>query len=223
MIKAIIFDFDGTIIDTETAWYVAFRDAYKEHGVELTLEKYSECLGTSLHSFNPYTYLSTDCNIDLDLDAFRAAMQARHAELMMQEQVRPGILNYLEKAKAAGLKIGLASSSHREWVDRFVAQLGIADYFECYRTADNVKHVKPDPELYTQSLECLGVEAGEAIAIEDSPNGAKAAVAAGIYTLVIPNTITKQLPFGTGHTMIESLEGHDFDEMLAGLSTPSSS
>ncbi|ALC83508.1 MULTISPECIES: HAD family hydrolase [Bacillus] len=217
MIKAIIFDFDGTIIDTETAWYVAFRDAYKEHGVELTLEKYSECLGTSLHSFNPYTYLSTHHNIAIDLDEFREAIQSRHTELMEKEAIRLGVLDYLKAAKAAGLKIGLATSSHMEWVEKYVNQLGIADYFDCFSTADDVENVKPDPAVYLKALDHLGVEASEAIAIEDSPNGARAAVKAGIHTVVIKNTITEQLPFSTGHHTIDSLESHELDELIENL------
>ncbi|MGP7818098.1 HAD family hydrolase [Niallia sp. 01092] len=217
MIKAIIFDFDGTIIDTETAWYIAFRDAYKEHGVDLTLEKYSECLGTSLHSFNPYTYLSTHHNIPIDLDEFRKTIQNAHTEMMEKESIRPGVLDYLKAAKDAGLKIGLATSSEKAWIDKFVDLLGIREYFDCYCTADSVKNVKPDPELYLQALERLGVDASEAIAIEDSPNGSRAAVAAGIHTIVIKNTITEQLPFGTGHHTIDSLENHKLNDLVENL------
>ncbi|WP_445487675.1 HAD family hydrolase [Niallia sp. 03133] len=217
MIKAIIFDFDGTIIDTETAWYIAFRDAYKEHGVDLTLEKYSECLGTSLNSFNPYTYLSTHHNIPIDLDEFRTRIQNAHTEMMEKEAIRPGILDYLQAAKEAGLKIGLATSSEKAWIDKFVDLLGIRDYFECFCTADSVKNVKPDPELYHQALECLGVKASEAIAIEDSPNGSRAAVAAGIHTIVVKNTITNQLPFGTGHYTYDSLENYKLNDLIENL------
>lgn len=214
MIKAVIFDFDGTIIDTETAWYNVFRDAYKEHGVDLTLEKYSQCLGTSLHSFNPYTHLSTHHNIPIDLDEFRTKIQKAHTEMMEKESIRPGILNYLEAAKEAGLKIGLATSSEKAWIDKFLDLLGIRDYFACFCTADTVKNVKPDPELYNQALECLGVEASEAIAIEDSPNGARAAVAAGIHTIVVKNAITSQLPFGKGHHTYDSLETYTLSDVL---------
>ncbi|WP_431027736.1 HAD family hydrolase [Lysinibacillus sp. LZ02] len=213
MMKAIIFDFDGTIIDTETAWYTVFKDAYEQYGVELSLDTYSQCLGTSLHSFNPYTYLSTHHNISMDLDAFRKIIHQNHTELMKKESMRPGILTLLQEAKAAGLKIGLASSSHRAWIDQFVNLLEIGEYFDCYCTADTVKHVKPDPELYLQALEQLGVQANEAIAIEDSPNGARAAVAAGLHTLVIKNTITKQLPFGQGHHTIESLAHYELQQL----------
>ncbi|HWL13370.1 MAG TPA: HAD family hydrolase [Ureibacillus sp.] len=213
MQKAIIFDFDGTIIDTETAWYITFRDAYKKHGIHLTLEQYSQCLGTSLHSFNPYTYLKTHHNLPIDLEEFKQSVQQQHTEKMIKEGIRPGILKLLESAKALGLKIGLASSSERVWIDKFVKLHGIENYFECYCTADTVQNVKPDPELYFQALEKLGVEASEAIAIEDSPNGARAAVAAGIPTVVIKNEITKQLPFGDGHYTIDSLDEHELDTL----------
>lgn len=213
MIKALIFDFDGTIIDTETAWYIAFRDAYKTHGIELTLEQYSQCLGTSLHSFNPYTHLKTHHNLPIDLEDFKHLVQQQHTEMMIQERIRPGILKLLETAKSQGLKIGLASSSERTWIDKFVKLHGIEDYFECYCTADTVKKVKPDPELYLQALEKLGVEANEAIAIEDSPNGARAAVAAGISTVVIKNDITNQLPFSEGHHTIESLTNYNLGKL----------
>ena len=137
-----------------------------------------------------------------------------YAKLIEQESMRPGIFNLLQEAKAAGLKIGLASSSHRDWIDKFVDQLGIRDYFDCYCTADTVSNVKPDPELYYQALDRLGVKPNEAIAIEDSPNGARAAVAAGLHTVVIKNTLTKQLPFSKGHYTIESLEHNGLKELI---------
>lgn len=213
MIKAVIFDFDGTIIDTETAWYKVFKDAYEKYGVDLSLTTYSQCLGTSLQTFNPYTHLSTHHAIPIDLDEFRAMILQNYEKLIEQESMRPGILNLLQEAKAAGLKIGIASSSHRDWIDKFVEKLNIGDYFECYCTADTVSNVKPDPELYLQALEQLGVKSNEAIAIEDSPNGARAAVAAGLHTVVIKNTLTKQLPFSHGHYTIESLEHNGLQEL----------
>lgn len=204
--KAVIFDFDGTIIDTETAWYEAFRTAYKEYEVELSLEMYAGCIGTSLHKFNPYEYLMTELRLPIDPEQFRQSIHARHADLMKQEQIRPGVLEYLDGARAAGLKIGLASSSRRDWVETHLKQLGIFDYFDCIRTADDVSEVKPSPELYLRALEGLGVEADQAIAIEDSPNGAKAAEAAGIRCIVTPNTLTRLLEFGPCLHKVESLQ-----------------
>lgn len=218
MIKAIIFDFDGTIIDTETAWYHAFRDAYLEHGVELTLEQYSGCIGTSLHNFNPYEYLMTDLKLPIDKDTFRESVHLQHTSLMQSEQVRSGILDYLNDAQDSGMRIGLASSSPRAWIDKYLEQLEIAHYFETIRTADDVAKVKPDPELYMQTLAALGVEASEAVAIEDSPNGARAALAAGMSCIIVPNTITKSLDFDKSdrYYHAECLSHIDFHAMAAG-------
>lgn len=215
MIKAIIFDFDGTIIDTETAWYEAFRDAYREHDVELTVELYSGCIGTSLHTFNPYEYLVTELKLPVNLDALRAAVRTQHSTLMEKEELRPGVLDYLKAAKEAGLRIGLASSSSREWIDRYLTKLGVASYFDCIRTADDVEKVKPDPELYLQALAGLGVEPQEAVAIEDSPNGARAAAAAGLYSVIIPNRITSLLEFEPCNYRLDSLADLDFRHLLA--------
>ncbi|MHB1682218.1 MAG: HAD family hydrolase [Bacilli bacterium] len=215
MIRAVIFDFDGTVIDTETAWYIAFRDAYKEHGVDLTLEMYSLCIGTSLQAFNPYEYLVVNLHLPIDLDSFRQSVHERHATLMDAEKMRPGIMDYLNSARAKRLKIALASSSKLDWVEKFLEKLQIREYFDCIRTANDVEHVKPDPELYLQTLQCLGVTADEAIAIEDSPNGAKAAVAAGVHCVVVPNTITKLLEFERFSQMANSLTEIDFDDLLS--------
>lgn len=214
MIKGIIFDFDGTIIDTETAWYTAFSEAYEEHGVELTLEQYSTCIGTSLNSFNPYEYLMTELKLPIDKEDFRKAVQQRHSKLMELETIRPGIQHYLDSAREEGLRMGLASSSSMEWVEKYLDQLGIRDYFECIRTSDHVENVKPDPELYHQALSCLGIAPDEAVAIEDSPNGSKAAAAAGMNCVVIPNNITSFLEFDTSHHIIESLSLLDFDHVI---------
>ncbi|MCM3133335.1 HAD family hydrolase [Paenibacillus polysaccharolyticus] len=215
MIKALIFDFDGTIIDTETAWYIAFRDAYKEHGVDLTLEMYSKCIGTSLKTFNPYEYLITDLNLPIDRDAFRESVQLQHAALMNKEKVRPGIQEYLEQASKAGIKLAVASSSKREWVEQHLEQLKLKDYFEVIRTADDVANVKPDPELYNQALEALGVTADEAVAIEDSPNGARAAASAGMHCVVISNTITGTLAFDMPHQRLSCLTDLPFNDLIS--------
>ncbi|NQX63471.1 HAD family hydrolase [Paenibacillus qinlingensis] len=205
-IRALIFDFDGTILDTETAWYEAFREAYLEHEVELTLEMYGQCIGTSLHVFDPYEYLITELKLPLDRNAFRDNVHGRHSEKMAHEGIRPGILAYLTAAKELGLRIGLASSSKRAWIETYLAQLGIGDYFETIRTAEDVALVKPHPELYQLALKDLGVQPDEAIAIEDSPNGARAAAAAGMHYIVVPNPVTKFLSFDGEPRTVGTLE-----------------
>jgi len=220
MLKAIIFDFDGTIIDTETAWYLAFRDSYQTYGVDLSVELYSGCIGTSLHTFNPYEYLNTHHNLGVDSEELRRTVRARHAELMKKEKIRPGVCEYLEQAKEAGLKVGLASSSDREWVERHLRQLGIFEYFDCIRTANDVEKVKPDPSLYRKALEGLGATAEEAVAVEDSPNGMRAAAAAGIACVVTPNRITSLLEFEESQWRVENLGQLAFADVVKAMAKP---
>ena len=217
MMKAIVFDFDGTIIDTETPWYYALREAYSDYGEELSLEQYSLCIGTNLNTFNPYEYLITEKGLPINRDDFRAKIRNDHAALMSKQQIREGVLDYLRQAKEAGLRIGLASSSSRAWIDRHLDELGIRDYFEVIMTADDVTNVKPDPELYLKALEALGVVPEEAVAIEDSPNGARAAAAAGMSCIVVPNELTALLTFDKNANYIHaaSLTHIDFCDLVA--------
>ncbi|MDB5084577.1 MAG: yhcW, partial [Bacilli bacterium] len=125
--------------------------------------------------------------------------------LIGQVKALPGVENYLTAATDLGLKIGLASSSDRKWVTGFLSQLGLLHYFECIRTSDDVEKVKPDPTLYLEVLHCLDVKPINAIAFEDSPNGALAAKRAGMRCVVVPNPITSQLVFGEFDRRLSSL------------------
>ncbi len=214
VVKAIIFDFDGTVIDTEMVWYRAFRDAFKAHGVDLSVEMYAPCIGTGHETFNPFEYLATDLHLPIDLEAFRRGVEAHHAELMETEELREGVMHYLNAARSRRLKIGMASSSSRTWVEPFMERLKIRDYFHCIGTGDGVARVKPDPEVYRQTLNCLAVDANEAVAIEDSPNGAKAAKAAGIYCVLVPGPLTQSLAFDPVDCRLNSLTDLDFDLLL---------
>jgi HAD superfamily hydrolase (TIGR01509 family) len=125
--------------------------------------------------------------------------------LVLQLPPLPGTRNYIECAKTLGLKLGLASSSTREWVTGHLARLGLLQYFDCIKSSDDVKKTKPDPELFIKSLECLNVAANEAIIFEDSPNGIAAANQAGIFCVAVPNTLTKQLDTNHADMHLDSL------------------
>lgn len=214
MVKAIIFDLDGTIIDTETAWFVALGEIYNEYDATLTLEQYSTCIGTSLDAFDPYVHLMKEGKVSIELNALKQKVKQRYDEHMLKEQVRPGVPEYIKQAKAAGLKLAVASSSPRDWVEHYLNKLGLLPYFDAICTASEVKQVKPDPELYELALEKLNVQPSEAVAIEDSPNGARAAVAAGIHCIVVPNAITETLDFDMSHQRLTSLAELDFNDLI---------
>jgi HAD superfamily hydrolase (TIGR01509 family) len=134
--------------------------------------------------------------------------------MVLANKLLPGVVEHLDAARAAGLKVGVASSSSRDWVMGHLVRLGILDRFDCLRCRDDVANVKPEPDLYVAVLECLGVAASEAIAIEDSPNGVLAAKRAGLRCVAIPNSITARLDLGQADVVLGSLAEVTLAELL---------
>ena len=214
LIQAVVFDFDGTILDSESHVYGVARELFAEHGAELPLEVWAECVGRAAGHFDPIEYLEECTGRPHDRDALNRLRRERFHERIAREGPLPGVEEALAAARAGGLKLGIASSGSREWVEGQLARLGLRRYFECVRTADDVEHAKPDPELYTSALACLGVDPARAVAIEDSPNGALAARRAGMYCVIVPNPVTAALAFGHHHVRLESLHGVELHALL---------
>jgi HAD superfamily hydrolase (TIGR01509 family) len=190
MIKTLIFDFDGLILDSETVVYQSWVEIYEEFNCTLPLEKWILRVGGSITNFDAHSYLETLCNRSLsrkDLDEKRIK---RQWELLENYEALPGVTSYLTQAKLLGLKVGLASSSERDWVESHLKRLGLDMYFDCIKCGGDVCSVKPHPELYLSVLTELDTFAEHAIAFEDSPNGIRAAQSAGIFCVVVPNAIT---------------------------------
>ncbi|SDW65216.1 HAD family phosphatase [Paenibacillus sp. CF384] len=212
-IRAIVFDFDGTLVDTESCEYEVFCKIYEEHGHVLELEKWAVCVGTIGGPFNPYDDLQELTGKVLDRNALRERFKVLHEESLREVKLRLGVLGLLDEAKQLGLRIGLASSSDRKWIDRHLREQGIADYFEAIYTRDDVELVKPDPTLYRLAVEALGVQPFEAVAVEDSLNGLKAAKAAGMKAIAVPNPITSHMDLSQADIQITGYE----NLTLAGL------
>ena len=121
----------------------------------------------------------------------------------------------LQDARRLGLKLGLASSSSCQWVEEHLQQRGLRAYFDVVRAADDVRFTKPDPELYLAVLTKLDVLPAQALALEDSPNGVRAAKAAGMYCVAVPNTMTSQLPLHEADLRLESLADLSLETLLA--------
>ncbi|GAA3404675.1 HAD family hydrolase [Paenibacillus hodogayensis] len=217
-IRAIVLDFDGLILDTETNEYHAYAETYRHYGAELPLEVWGNVIGTDMLSvFDPYEYLESLIGRAVDREQFRTMRRKRFDERMEQEALRPGVTDVLEQAKLLGLPIGLASSSGTDWITGYMDKYGIRGYFSVIRTRDHVAKVKPDPELYRQAVEQLGVKPGEALAFEDSPNGALAAYRAGLHCVIVPNSVTATLRFGEHSKRIDTMDGLRLDRLLAEL------
>jgi putative hydrolase of the HAD superfamily len=216
MIKAVIFDFDGLIIDTESAWYEAYREVIERHyGIDMPIEVWGNVIGTSMDVFNPFAYLAEQTGKTLDEQLLQREAQPVFRRLMREQGLRPGVADYLQEAKRLGLSIALASSSGIGWIRPFLEQHDLVGYFDVLTTADDVARVKPDPELYVKSLERLGIAGEEAVAFEDSVNGSNAAKAAGVHCVIVPNRVTSHMAFERYDLRIASMDAMPLQQVLA--------
>jgi len=215
-VKLIVFDFDGLILDTEAPVYDAWQEIYGEHGVTLPFEKWAECIGTA-DAFDPCADLEATVGRALDAAALEARHRARTDALIAGQAILPGVRDYVDAADRLGLALGVASSSGRRWVEGHLARLGLRERFQVIRCADDVPRVKPDPALYLAVLEATGVRSGEALALEDSPNGVLAAKRAGLTCVAVPNPLTAQLDLAAADFRLDSLAAVPLAELLARL------
>lgn len=217
-IQALIFDFDGLIFDSETPDYQSWREMYLSFGVELPLDIWQQNIG-SVDFFNPFTYLEGLVGRPLDRQAIHTARKQRDHALLAQQTIMPGVLEYLAEAEALGLRIGIASSSRRNWVEGHLKSLGLNGRFQAICCRDDVNdRAKPDPAVYLTVTEQLGVPPHLSLALEDSPNGATAAKAAGLWCVVVPNDMTRDLSFPPVDWRLSSLAETPLTKLLAELS-----
>ena len=217
--RAVLFDFDGTLWDSETAVFGVFRDLFAEHGQELTLTMWSAAIGT-LGGFDPYATLQELTGGALDVEAVRERTEARIGEAASRVPLRPGVDAFLRRLDEAGVRRALVSSDHSEWLVTHLERLGWPEGWATMICADgDAARAKPDPHLYLAALEILGVPADDTFAIEDSPNGIRAAKAAGLACLCIPNEATARLDVSEADLVLPTFEGLTVEEVWSALAS----
>lgn len=219
MYSALIFDFDGLIADTETPDYVAWQEIYADYGCPLPLELWALNIGSG-HLFDPYAHLELSLGRSLEREALRARVRGRFSELLGTLAPLPGVLDYLAAAPALGLRVAIASSSPMAWVHGHLGQLGLRERFEVICTADDVARTKPEPDLYLAAARRLGVDPAAAVALEDSPNGVRAAQAAGMRCVAVPNAVTRLMDLSHADLILPSLAELPLTELLTRLGPP---
>ncbi len=214
MIRAIIFDFDGLMMETENGVYQSWQEIFAEHGGDLPLDTWVSSIG-STDAFDPYDYLSTQTGRAVDRDAIQLRFRQRADELVAGQDLLPGVSAYIEEAVEIGLLIAVASSSARQWVHGHLGRHGLVERFDCIRCSDDVRRTKPDPELFLSVLDRLQLAPAEAIVLEDSANGVRAAKAAGIFCVAIPGPLTSHLAFEDADLRLGSLAELPLRELIA--------
>ena len=217
MIDAVIFDFDGVILDSETPNYTTWQAVFESHGVELDRGLWSSFIGGGAGRLDVCGHLEELAGGPLDCETIRRERRQRYIDIIESGPLLPGVLEYILDAKRLGLKLGIASSSSRDWVDGHLARRGLLGHFECIRGRDDVSSVKPDPQLYVSAVAGLGTSPDRALAIEDSPNGVTAAKRAGLLCVVVPNEMTEGLPTDHADLRLGSLSDVGIESLLARL------
>lgn len=191
-LRAVVLDFDGLIVDTETPIFEAWLEAYREHGLPLTLDDWQHALGTH-GGFDPLESLAARAAAPVDRDAVALKVKERTARGCEGLPLMPGVERLLRDARDLGLGRAVASSSSCGWVDGWLRRQGIRELVDVVVARDDVARVKPDPELFLLAAKRLGVPPAACVVFEDSPNGMRAALAAGMRCVAVPNALTAPL------------------------------
>ena len=188
-IKAVIFDMDGILLDTESLCKICWRRAAKEYNVQNIDEIFMQCVGRS--RADTKRLLQNYLPSEKEAGEFRERAGELFDEVWHEEGLKkmPFVSECLESLKNAGFRLSVASSTRAVKVHPQLEQAGIHDYFETITTGDMVAHSKPDPEIYLKAAESLKLSPEECVAIEDSPNGVRSATAAGIKCIMVPDMI----------------------------------
>lgn len=205
MIRGLIFDFDGLILETESPIFQSWQELYQAHGCVLTIEMWASIIGTAEELFDPLVELDKQAGRRLDRASIAPQRLQREKELIAAQTVMPGVKDYLHSARQLGLKTAVASSSDREWVTGHLERIGLLNFFDCIKTREDVHSTKPDPALFLAALACLGLRPNQAIVFEDSPNGIRASKEARIFCVAVPNAMTRGLPLDQADVKIDSL------------------
>jgi HAD superfamily hydrolase (TIGR01509 family) len=184
---AVLFDFDGTLLDTESIALLTWRAAYAYHGLELDEPAWLDTVGTD---GDRYAALAHAAGPDFDIDGCQRRRRSHEARLVRVLEPRDGISDVLDALAGDSVRLAVVSSSPADWVRGHLTRLGLDGRFDVIVTREDAPRAKPHPDLYAAALATLGVGAPDAVAVEDSLNGVRAARAAGLRCIALPNAVT---------------------------------
>ena len=217
--RALVFDFDGLILETEGPSLESWIEIYREHGFDVPLDKWHDDIGSD-RGFEPVDYLAALVGEGLDKAETQKRRDARKTELIEALDLMEGVRDYIADARRIGLKLAIASSSSREWVVGHIERLRIHAFWDAVLTRDDVARTKPAPDLYIAATKALDVHPSQAIALEDSPNGIAAAKEAGLRCVAVPNALTRGLDVSRADVRLVSLAEMSLERLLDVLSRP---
>lgn len=214
MIRALVLDFDGLILDTESPMRTSWMEIYAEEGLHVTNEEWAGLLGASADPQEAYDLLEAYLSRPVDRAALHERRLRRELEFLERAGPMAGVRDLIRDGKRLGLLLGIASSSERNWVLGHLERHGLLDSFDAIACAEDVEVTKPSPDLYLGVLEMLDVRADQAVAFEDSQHGVASAQAAGIFCIAVPNRVTRCLGFEHADLVVSSLSDRTLQEYI---------
>ena len=223
-IAAVVLDFDGLIVDTETPIFEAWLAAYQRRGCSVGLDEWQHALGTH-GGFDPLEHLEGQMREALalgqgqefDREAVLAEVKEATTKGCDGQPLLPGVEALLREAGALGLGRAVASSSSCGWVNGWLERHGIRELLDVVVGRDDVRNVKPDPELFLLAASRLGQPPAACVVFEDSPNGMRAALAAGMRCVAVPNALTRPLERPAVDLVLDSLADRPLAAILEAL------
>lgn len=212
-LDAVVFDFDGLILDTETPLYEAWHHTYTAHGVDpIDYDTWTRCLGLADDDpamIDPAALLLEHLGPGADIESINRTRRAKRDELMGSLTIRPGVVALIDQARHLGVPIAIASSSPVEWIESHLAPRGLLHHFGALSCVGEGVPGKPDPATYLRACALLGADPARSVALEDSPNGTSAAKAAGLFCVAVPAGVSERLDFSHADHVVPSLEHLD--------------
>ncbi|MGI5522396.1 HAD family hydrolase [Micromonospora sp. CA-259024] len=221
-IKALIFDFDGLLMDTETTLLESWRWEWRRHGLRLDLAGFFADHGGDANEPR-YAALEAAVGPAYDRASSHALRMAYRAELNSALTPAAGIVGWLDRAAQLGLRLAVASSSPISHVGAMLDQAGLRTRFEVLATGEEVPVHKPDPAVYLLALDRLGLPADQAVAFEDTAHGVAAAHAAGLRCVAVPNPHADHARFTAADLLLPSAADLPLDALLDRLAPHASS
>jgi len=203
---AILFDFDGVLVDTEWSIYEAWRRTFLEHGHDLPLALYTRCIGSDFDTWSPKLHLEELTGRCFDWHQLDAERQREIEGALSGQGLMAGAEGLLASLADRGVARAVVSSSSHSWVDGWLARLDLARHVPLTVCRGDAPRIKPAPDLFLEAARQLAVDPAACLVIEDSANGLKAATAAGMTTWVVPNEVTRGLDFSQAERVLESLD-----------------
>ena len=204
-LQAIIFDFHGLVLDTESAEFAGWSEVFRSHSVDLDIHEWAKCVGRAPEEWLPESHLQDLVGEPIDLRQARLDAFRLRDEILVDLQPLPGAVELLDELAHESVPVAIASSSRSVWVEGLLANIGLRDRFPVIKTRDIVGKAKPWPDLYLAACQALEVSPSCSVALEDSPVGVSAAVSAQMSVVAVPNNVTRHFDLSNAHLVLESL------------------